>query len=101
MNDARNVRRPKTPSHATIRNSSVLGPEQGELHTADSVRLMPGEPQHGASTHIFQFCTDLVVERALSSRQMRAPEPLHRDRPRKPSQRSGVAQAVGHGLGFT
>jgi hypothetical protein len=56
---------------------------------ADSARLMPGEPQHGASTHIFQFCTDLVVERALSSRQMRAPEPLHRDRPRKPSQRSG------------
>jgi hypothetical protein len=57
--------------------------------------------QHGASTRIFQFCTDLVVERALSSRQMRAPEPLRRDRPRKPSQRSGVAQAVDHGLGFT
>jgi hypothetical protein len=51
--------------------------------------------------HIFQFCTDLVVEHALSSRQMRAPEPLHRDRPRKPSQRSGVARAVDHGLGFT
>src|SRR5580700_679417 len=33
---------------------------------------MPGEPQHGASTDIFQFCTDLVVERALSSRQIRA-----------------------------
>jgi len=88
------------------RISGVIRPEGSDLifdhpYNADSARLMPGEPQHGASTHIFQFCTDLVVERALSSRQMRAPEPLHRDRPRKPSQRSGVARAVDPGLGFT
>jgi hypothetical protein len=35
-------------------------------------------------------------------RQMRAhPNPFTLINPRKPSQRSGVAQAVDHGLGFT
>ncbi len=43
----------------------------GEQIDAESARLMSGEPQHGASARIFQFCTDLVVERALSSRHER------------------------------